>query len=278
MIKKRHAFYKNDAFFVEGLKVVSMALSSGAVIRRLFYTADNVLDVEPIRSAAIEAIEVSWEVIARLSDTQAPQGVVAIAQKDVVPLRGLLLKGAALAVVCDRVKDPGNVGAIIRTADAFGADAVVVLPQTCNPFSPKVVRASAGSIFNLPVVYASAVELVDWVRQRGITLAVTTPHIGMAIDDADLACPLALVAGEEAAGIDPWLLDRATLTVNIPMVGAAESLNVATSVAVSLYEARRQRKEKKGSGSALPSDPSRKGRGEPPQARRSPLDPIMLVP
>ncbi|MBF0592516.1 MAG: RNA methyltransferase, partial [Nitrospirae bacterium] len=138
--------------------------------------------------------------------------------------------------------DPGNCGAIIRTADALGASAVVVLPQTCNPFSPKVVRATAGSIFNIPVVYASVEGLLSWVRQREITLAVTTPHAGKAINEADLTCPLALVVGEESGGIDPWLIDRAALSINIPIMGRAESLNVATCASICLYEAQRQRR------------------------------------
>ncbi|KJU87328.1 tRNA/rRNA methyltransferase SpoU [Candidatus Magnetobacterium bavaricum] len=243
LIKKRHVFYKNEAFLAEGLKVVLMALDAGAGIKRLFYTSDNAASIERINTGAFETIEVSGHVIDKLSDTQTPQGVIAIVRKDVPPLQELVIDTTALVVVCDRVRDPGNCGAIIRTADALGASAVVVLPQTCNPFSPKVVRATAGSIFNLPVVYASAEELLSWVRQRAITLAVTTPHAGTTINKANLALPLALVVGEEAAGIDPGLIDRAALSVNIPMIGGAESLNVATCIAICLYEAQRQRKK-----------------------------------
>ncbi|MBF0317844.1 MAG: RNA methyltransferase [Nitrospirae bacterium] len=242
-IKKRHAFYRNEAFWAEGLKVVLMALGSGAEIKRLFYTADNAAAIDKLNSGAFEVIEVSGHVMDKLTETRTPQGVVAVVHKDVPPLGELVIEGTALVVVCDRVKDPGNCGAIIRTADALGAGAVIVLPRTCNPFSPKVVRATAGSIFNIPVVYASAEGLLSWVRQRGITPVVTTPHAGIAINKADLTIPLALIVGEESAGIDPGLIDRAELSVNIPMIGAAESLNVAACTSICLYEAQRQRRK-----------------------------------
>ncbi|MBF0344958.1 MAG: RNA methyltransferase [Nitrospirae bacterium] len=247
---------KGNAFFVEGLKIVLDAMNSGAVLKQLFYTSENVEVIEKVKTGTFEVIEVSAIVMNKLTDTKTPQGIVAIVQRDVKALNDIVIDGDALVVVCDRVSDPGNCGSIIRAADAFGASAVVVLPQTCNPFSPKVVRASAGSIFNVPVVDASIDELLKWLSQRGIMLAVTLPHSGVAINEVDLTQPFALVVGEESKGICQWLIETAPLLIKIPTIGKAESLNVAACTSICLYEAQLQRGEKrKRGGSASPQTP-----------------------
>ncbi|MEJ2695301.1 MAG: RNA methyltransferase [Candidatus Sulfobium sp.] len=149
--------------------------------------------------------------------------------------------GPPMVVVLDGIKDPGNLGTIIRTSDAAGAHAVVLLPGTCDPFMPKPLRASAGSVFNIPVVETEIAPLMKWMKERSIKMTVTSPDATDILYDADLTYPGAFAFGNEAHGVSRELKEEADLTVKIPIYGGAESLNVASSAAICLYEAVRQR-------------------------------------
>jgi TrmH family RNA methyltransferase len=231
---------------VEGHRLLEMAFASGAVIRQVFFTVPYKTRhegfLQRLSKKAEELTETSDQVLAKLSDTETPQGIVAFATYRTVPLSELSLKGNPLIVVCDGIQDPGNLGTIIRTSDAAGADAVVVLPGTCDALMPKVIRATAGSIFNLPVLNSGPGMLVPWLREKAIALLVTDAHASKSLYDTDLRGPLAFVVGNEAGGVSENLKGRADMVLRIPIPGKAESLNVATSAAVCLYEAVRQRR------------------------------------
>ena len=153
----------------------------------------------------------------------------------------LPLKDRGLIVVIDGIQDPGNLGAIIRTSDASGADAVVILPGTCNTFMAKVIRSTAGSIFNVPVVHTTPDEFLGWILQKKIKLIVASVDAERSVHETDLNVPLALAFGNEAHGVSKKLRESADMFLKIPMPGKAESLNVAISAAICLYEAVRQR-------------------------------------
>jgi TrmH family RNA methyltransferase len=176
--------------------------------------------------------ELAEGVLERVATTERPQPNVAIVA---MPDRPQVLGGASLVVVADRINDPGNLGTMIRSAEAAGADAVSITPGSVDPFNPKVVRASAGALFHVPVVEASLAE----VRDAGLRLVGTSSHRGVAHTELDWSGRIALVLGNEASGIsddepvDAW--------VRIVHRGRAESLNVAMATTLLVFEAARHR-------------------------------------
>ncbi len=239
-----------NSLLAEGPHLVGMAASSGASFEEIFLTEgfikteegsallDRLVRVQP---PAKVVVEVTDRVLARISDTEAPQGIIALVSYESGSLHDLRLKDTPLITACDGIQDPGNVGTIIRVADAAGADAVVVLPGSCNPFSPKVVRATAGSIFNIPVIKADHSDFIYFLTSRNINLIVTDIRAQKTLYQSDLTGPSAFAFGNEARGISEALAARADESVRIPIPGKAESLNVAVASAVCLYEALRQR-------------------------------------
>jgi TrmH family RNA methyltransferase len=235
-------------FLVEGRKTVETTLAAGVEIREVFFTdrfgameeGRELLGLLSQRGARL--YKVSRPVLSRLSDTETPQGIVTVASHAVSSLDGIPIGPLPLFAVVDGVQDPGNVGTIIRTADAAGADAVILLDGTCDAFMPKVIRATAGSIFNLPVAPANSERLLAWRRESGVRIVVTAAAASLSVFDADLSGPVAFVFGNEGSGVRRTIKDAADLLVKIPVYGKAESLNVATSAAICLYEAVRQRR------------------------------------
>ena len=170
----------------------------------------------------------------RIASTESPQPVLAVVR--IPPTSIADLSGASLVVVGDRIADPGNLGTILRSAEAAGVDGIVLITGSVDPFNPKVVRASAGALFHVPVVADVALHEL---QALGLPLVGTSSHRGASYTDADLARPFALVMGSEAHGVDDQLpIDE---WVSIPHVGRAESLNVAMAATLVVFEAVRQR-------------------------------------
>jgi TrmH family RNA methyltransferase len=214
-------------FVVEGASLLSQAIAAGWSVEGQ-YVAPG---ADPVPSDA-HVFEFAPNVIERVASTESPQPVLAVVRQRIA----VLPAGATFVMVADRIADPGNAGTIIRSAEAAGADAVVFTAGSVDPFNPKVVRATAGSLFRVPVVHAELEEL----RAAGLTLLATSSHRGVAHTDADLTGRLAVVVGNEAHGVpddapvDGWL--------TIPHAGAAESLNVAMAATVLAFEVARQRR------------------------------------
>lgn len=187
--------------------------------------------------------------LASLADAETPQGVVGVARRPVADL-GTVLPGADLLVVLDRIADPGNAGTVIRTADAAGADAVVLTADSVDPTNAKAVRASAGSLFHLPVIDGVTVDaVVAACRSAGLRLVGTAADAPASYHDLCLSDPTAIVFGSEAHGLSDQMSDQIDVTASVPMMrpsrsgyrGHAESLNLATTAAVVLFEIVRQR-------------------------------------
>ncbi len=239
-----------STFIIEGPHLIESAIAAGAEIDRVFFTdsfGSGIKGLEMLKTLSKitrDIFEVAPRLLNKIADTETPQGVVAIVTYFPLALDKLCLPGIALLVVADGIQDPGNLGTIIRTADAAGAGCVILLPGTCDPFMPKTIRATAGSIFNIPVVSADAGALLEWLEERAIRLAVAAADGRETIFGAALDIPLAFVFGNEARGVSDRLRGNADLILRIPIYGKAESLNVATSAAICLYETVRQRKKK----------------------------------
>jgi len=191
-----------------------------------------------------DARVVSDHAFRELASTETPQGVIALVRPPVSTLDQMTRSDDALVVVLDGVQDPGNAGAIVRAAEAFGASGVVFLKGTVNPYNPKCVRGSAGSVFRVPLV--PAVEADEILRLTEMTWYAAMPRAQKLASDADLAAPCGMIIGSEGHGVSPALASSA-IGLRIPTSGV-ESLNAAVAAGILLYEARRQR------GAALASD------------------------
>ncbi len=221
-----------------------------AVRELLTYAADRVVavyatmggeswqfEIDRLADAAeVEIIRVTDEVIAAMSQTVQPQGVVAVARIVEAPLEAAL-SHAKLVAVLHEVRDPGNAGTVLRAADAAGADAVVFAGESIDPWNPKVVRSTTGSLFHLPVAIADTLDqAVDAVRAAGMQVIAADVHgEELDIDDARLAQPTAWVFGNEARGLTEADRERADRALRLPIYGSAESLNLATAASVCLY-------------------------------------------
>jgi TrmH family RNA methyltransferase len=197
--------------------------------------------VEELRRKRVPLQEAHPRDLEALSDTETPQGIIAVA--DFAALRPNW-NAASYVVLIDCVQDPGNVGAILRTSAALGLDAVVLGKGTCDAYNPKVVRAAAGALLRLPLETGEDLaSKIHFLRTKGFSVVATTPLAKLTLAQAKLRKKVALLFGNEGAGVGKSLLDLADATVRIPMRGKVESLNVAVSHGLLTYELLRARGE-----------------------------------
>lgn len=241
-LESRKGRKASGTFLVEGAKSLSMALEAGwapaVVLGTEAYWARP--ESAPVRERAGSAYLASEAVVAAVATTETPDGVVAEFPLPAEP--AARFGPAPLLVVAHGLQDPGNLGTIVRAADAAGADAVVVTPGTTDPFAPKAVRSTMGSLFNLPVLAWSLEALRERVPGLALYGMALAPG-AKALYDLPLAEPTAFVIGNEGAGLDAGALAACDAAVLIPMHGRAESLNAAMAATVCLFEAARQRRK-----------------------------------
>lgn len=245
-VKKRRE-RDTGLLFIEGFNLIESAFFSRLASIKIIFITDTIVSSEKTQKFLQLILPdkiciVTKKVFSYLVDTETPQGIAAIVDYKLIRLSDIRPSITTLLVVCDAIRDPGNLGTIIRASDAFQADAVAVLPYSSDPFNPKTVRSTAGSLFNIPVVRAQQDELFDYLEQMNITIYVTSPYAQKPINRADMTGPFAIVFGNETEGVNKALLKRASDTLKIPILGKTESLNVAMSAVICLYEAARQRK------------------------------------
>lgn len=242
-LTKRSARQETGLFLLEGPQAAREALAFRPdTLVELFATPTAMERHQDIRDAAAEAgLEIVFTteaVLDAMADTVTPQGIVAVARQSPTSLKDVFAASPTLVAICEEVRDPGNLGTIIRAADAAGADAVVLTGRTVDPYNPKVVRATTGSLFHLPVaVGADLSATVERAHAAG--LRVVAADVGgddfLARRDV-LAEPTAWLFGNEARGLEDAALGLADLALRLPIYGRAESLNLATAASVCLYE------------------------------------------
>ncbi len=233
-------------FMAEGLKLVIDALELGWEIRTLIYAkaAKGKPLVEQAATRTVAngglVLEVSEKVLSSVTRRDNPQMVVGIFEQRWKRLEDLTPEKDETIVALDRVRDPGNLGTIIRTADAAGASAVILVGDSTDPFSLETVRATMGSVFAIPVARCTAEEFLSWQKRSGVNVVAT--HLAGAVDyrTADYKSkPVVILMGNEQSGLPDNLATAANRTVRIPQQGRADSLNLAVATAVMLFEARR---------------------------------------
>jgi len=247
-LNKRAFRQRERAFLAEGPQAVAEAFHCGARVTDLFVTVPARTRhgdlVAAIATAGIPVHVVSGEVMDELAQTVTPQGLLAVCGFVDVPLAEVARAKPALVALLANVRDPGNAGTVLRTADAAGAHAVVFADASVDPYNGKCVRASAGSLFHLPVVAGTRLEeAVVTLREAGLRIVAADGRAGRPLDDpevqARLAGPTAWMFGNEAWGLPPELVALADEPVAVPIYGRAESLNLAAAAAVCLYASAR---------------------------------------
>ena len=193
------------------------------------------------RSSGLKTFELSKELYAKVAYREGTEGVMAIVKSRELRLDELQLGDRPLVMVLEGVEKPGNLGAVLRSADAAGADAVIICDPLTDLWNPNLIRASIGAVFTVPTVCCSSAEAIAWLKARGIRILTAQLQDSSVYYDADMTGPTAIVMGTEATGLtEPWR-QAADAHVLIPMLGRLDSLNVSVSAAILLYEAVRQR-------------------------------------
>jgi RNA methyltransferase, TrmH family len=172
---------------------------------------------------------------------ERPDGLLAVVPQWKRQLDDLALSAAPFLLVVEAIEKPGNLGTILRSADAAGCDGVIVCDPVTDIFNPNVVRASTGVLFSVPLVVAESPRVLAWLQEHGIRTVATTPAAEKIYTDVDMRGPLAIVMGSEQYGLSQFWLQNASVPVRIPMAGQADSLNVAMATIITLFEAVRQR-------------------------------------
>jgi RNA methyltransferase, TrmH family len=246
-LRKRRVRDQQQVAVLEGHAELALALEAGVVPREVYYAPSLVRDPLPLnaleraRSGGTKVISLSESAFRKASYRDSPDGWLAVVESPVRPLDEVELFQPALVLVCEAIEKPGNLGAMLRTAEAVGADAVVAASPVADWGNPNVIRASKGTVFAIQVASAPAVDVVSWLRREGVSLVVATPDADAVLSDVDLTGPVAIAVGSEHAGVSDELREAATAQARLPMFGQVNSLNVATAAAVALYETRRQR-------------------------------------
>jgi TrmH family RNA methyltransferase len=237
----RPARGNGDPIGLEGLHLVQEAVQSGLQLNTVFVAQGYESLLNDLRLPdSTELLALPPEILASAVTTEAPQPIAALAQPPSWSWQHLLAPNSLLIVLAG-LQDPGNLGTILRSAEAFGASGVIALPGTVSPWNPKAMRASAGSVFRLPLLHATEEDCFARLRAARIQTIAAMPHHATPLAEHALHYPTALVIGSEGPGIPPSIADRCTARVTIPTPGPVESLNAAVAASVLLYEAARQR-------------------------------------
>ena len=247
-LRKKNFRYREGKFLVEGFQCVGEALTSGFVPECLICNEKGSVAIEAyadiIRERSIAHYIATDEVISSLTATVTPQGVIAVVPMLHRDLEGLLEDEPHTLLVANKVRDPGNLGNMIRIADAAGAGGMLVCAQSVDPYNPKTVRSTAGSLFHIPMSVGEEVsETIAGLKRKGYAVYAADAHNGTCIWEMEWPQKLALVMGNEAWGLGTEAGLLADELVRVEVFGKAESLNVAAATAVILYEVRRRRSE-----------------------------------
>ncbi len=234
---------EDGLMLVEGFDEIQLALAAGHTPQTLLSAPEIATDQLAIDAA--ESLTVSRAVFEKISYRENPDGWMGIFPIPNISFESLesdsLLSELPLVVVAESIEKPGNLGAILRTADAAGVDALLVCDARVDVWNPNVVRASRGAVFSVPVVECENVEALKWLKRRGMRVVAASPSAEEIYSNVDLKSPVAIIVGTEDEGLSDFWMTNADVKVKIPMMGKVNSLNVSVSTALIVYEALRQR-------------------------------------
>lgn len=238
--------WNKKCFFIEGTRSIEQCMKSKIDIKYIVYSeellgSDGFKLIEQIENYGYELYEISKSIFKEISDTDNPQGILAVVEFMENTIESAL-KEENFFILLDRVQDPGNMGTIIRTADAFGANGVIVTNGCVDVYNPKTVRSTMGSIFQIPIIHMRNIDdAIETLKNKNINIISTSLNTDKYSYDIDFIKDSALVIGNEANGVSEQIIENSDELVKIPMSGSAESLNAGVASAVLMYEVLRQR-------------------------------------
>lgn len=246
-LRNRRPRDRQGIFIAEGYRAISRALEKGVVPDEVFFSPEWFLgENEPallekaIKEGAVlfELTKIAFEKVAY---RDRPEGMLAVFKQWNQTLDEIKLSDPPFLLIAESIEKPGNLGTILRSADAAGVDAVICCDPVTDLFNPNVVRSSTGVLFSMPTVMTSTKDTIDWLAKNGIQAIATTPHAQSYHTETDLTGPIAIVMGSEQFGLSETWLGACQHQARIPMAGQADSLNVAMATLITLFEAVRQR-------------------------------------
>ncbi len=254
-LRDRRIRDQSGQFIIEGYREILRAFESGCVMESLFYCPSLFLGINetelirPIEDSGTKLFVCSEKVFRKMSYRDRPDGLIATAAQKRQGLEELekILKGkdhVPFLIIAEAIEKPGNLGTILRSSDAVHLDALIVCDKCTDIYNPNVVRASVGTLFTVPVIESASDETILWLRQHHISIVAATPSAELEYTKVDLRGPIAIAVGTEQLGLSDKWMQQADIQVRIPMLGVADSLNVAMATTLLLYEALRQRRDK----------------------------------
>jgi TrmH family RNA methyltransferase len=238
---------REGAFVVEGVAPVWQAVDAAAAIEELVIAPDLLGDspaaarVAEQEAAGVPVARLTPELFGRLSDRDGPSGLAAVVRAQVRPLAQLDVASDGFFVAAHEAANPGNLGTIVRTAEAFGVSGLILSGRGADPYAPQAVKASMGSLFHLPIVHADTLDDVfEWAAEHGVAAVTTSARADVTLDETEVRAPVLVVLGAERTGLSDHDLERGDHVVAIPMFGHATSLNLAVAAGILIHEVRKQ--------------------------------------
>lgn len=243
LLEKPRERKKQSVFVVEGKKEVGYAIEAGYSIQNIFF-CEEIISIEELTGLKVNdrlLIPVSREVFDKIAVRESSGGLIAIAEQKTHRLEDIKLSKNPLVLVLESVEKPGNLGAILRTADAAGVDAVIICDPQTDFYNPNVIRSSVGCVFTKQVASSTSEETITWLKKNNINIYCTYLQASKPYYETDFIGPSAIIMGTEATGLSDNWVKNATSNIIIPMQGVIDSMNVSTAAAVVVFEALRQR-------------------------------------
>ncbi len=234
---------QTGTFLIEGKREIELALKGGYVLETLLFVNElmSISEMDSLKISSVEKIEINKEVYQKLAYRDTTEGILAVAKTKSLSLTDLKLSKNPLLLIAEAIEKPGNVGAILRTADAANVDAVIIANPKSDLYNPNVVRSSVGCLFTNQIATASTDEVIAFLKENNINFYSATLQNSTSYHTQDYTKPTALVVGTEATGLTQSWRDNATQNIIIPMQGEIDSMNVSVAAAILLFEAKRQR-------------------------------------
>jgi len=246
-LRSRRSRDQQGIFLAEGYRAISRALEKDVVPKEIYFSPDWFLGenetalLEEAQSRGAKLFEISKIAFEKVAYRERPEGLIGVIPQWSYSIKDLRLSKPPFLLVVESIEKPGNLGTILRSADAAGVDAVICCDSVTDLYNPNVVRSSTGVLFSMPTVMTSSDETIEWLRENGIRSIAATPHASQLYTETKLTGPVALIMGSEQFGLSEKWLNACDEQTRIPMAGQADSLNVAMATLITLFEAVRQR-------------------------------------
>lgn len=250
-LRDRRHREKERLTILEGYRELTRAREYGMRLAECFFAPEFFLGenefplLETLASEGVKVCRIPAFLLQKIAYRERPEGLIAVAEMKQHTLDDIPLRKNGLYLVAEAVEKPGNLGSMLRSADAAGVDGFILCNKCTDLYNPNVIRASTGALFSVPLAEASNEEAFDWLKRNRIRTLAATPHTDCIYTDADMTQAVAIVVGTEQTGLTELWMKHSDLPVRIPMLGKIDSLNVATATTLLLFEAARQRKWKR---------------------------------